>query len=207
MGFMAELEERLATLIDFGHVTATSILTAASSVVLRVVGDEDPAGDEDLSECEMFGQAPLIYRPQDPTDAGRCEAMFVRWGDESVVIGTKDRRFQVEPAAGEVRIVALGADGARQAQVVLKPDGVIVLSGVRVEIGVDGASETIGLGTAIKGHFDSLKTYLDGHTHVYVDDSAGAQLTTPPASAALPSVVLAASPSVPDVESRHKVEN
>lgn len=207
MGIRSIVSEHVSSLLAFGHVVGSAVLSTAKSVVLTVRGDEDPDGDEELSGCEVYGQAPLLYRPKDPTNAGQMEALVIRDGDERVVIATKDRRFQVEPAQGEVRVVALGVDGSRQAQVILKPNGVLVLKGVRIEIGDEGASETIGLGTAIKSHFDSIKNAFDNHTHAYVDDGA-AVLTSPPNSAAppTPATALTFAPT-PDVESRHRVEN
>lgn len=208
MGIADFVGEQVGTLLDFGRVAATSVLSAAKTVAATIVGDEDPDGDEKLDASELWGPAPLLYRPQDPDDDGACEALFIRYGDERVVVATKDRRFQVEPAEGEVRVVALGADGDRQAQVILQADGTAIVQAVEVRIGSSDAAETIGLGTAIKNHFSSIKSYIDAHTHgpgtfvTAVGSGGGGGAVT--GSSGAPS---SASPSVPDVESRHKVED
>lgn len=180
MGFRDMAEELVSSLLDFALVSASAVLDGASSVVFTVVGDvvgdESRDGDEELDEAELFTAAPLSFRPQAPSSAGQMEALVIRYGDDRVVIGTKDRRFQVDVAAGETVLTALGKDGTKQAVIRLKPNGDVVLDADRVFLADAGATEGVSRGT-------SLKSWLDAHTHGYEDDAAGPQLTSPPVSA------------------------
>lgn len=170
MGIAGYIEQQVSALLDFGYALRSKVLDRSKSVLLRIRGDEDPDGDdhEEVDDCAIWGEAPLLYRPQDPTDAGAMEVLFTRWGDERVVIATKDLRFQVEPAVGEVRLVALGKDGSRQAQVVLKPSGDVSLEGVGVvvlgdsiKLGSPTAGDYVALASPTNGRLDRLSAALD----------------------------------------------
>lgn len=179
MGLRDVIEEYAGTLLGFGLVSASAVLSTAKSVVLTVVGDEDPDGDEELDECEIFGHAPLMYRPSDSSSAGQMEVMFLRDGDERVVISTKDRRWQIEPAKGEVILSALGKDGTAQARISLKADGSIAITSDTVTVTSDTATivaDTIKLGSSgatkhvafredLEAALSTVRSIFNTHTH------------------------------------------
>lgn len=194
----------LEGILDFGRVTATSQSGSNKTVAVTLEGNAAAGATaaETRATQTLWGNAAVQMRPK-PDTAGSFEVVFLRRGEEMVPLASREIRWQVDLAEGDVCIRNL--DGTKPVRLWLKADGTALLEADEVKIGDSGATQAIGLGTAIKGHFDALKTYIDAHKHVYVDDAAGAQLTTPPCSA--PPAVLDPSPSVPDVESRHKVEN
>ncbi len=83
----------------------------------------------------------------------------------------------------------MGKDGGVRIDV--KDSGVI-------EVGAPSATESIALGDIIKTHLDAIKTYLDGHIH-----TTTATISTGSVGVIAPPL---ASPSVPTVASKHKVE-
>ena len=124
----------------------------------------------------------------------------MRRGNELLPIATRDFRFQVDLDAGEVVVTNFAK--SKPARIWLRADGTLTIEADEVRIGDAAASSTIGLGNAIKGHFDAQKSYLDAHTHV-----AGTLASPSGGVTGATGVPSSASPSVPDVESRHKVEN
>lgn len=198
-------------LLDFGAFVGTSIADAASSVLGRVRGagpaSDDGADDGDIDDAfeesqdaEVWGCAGVLFRPEDPSSEGSCEAIYVRRGDERVVICTKDRRWQIEIDKGELylRNTVAETDFTHRASIYIKRNGEVVIDAVKVYVGDASAGHTIAWGDVIKSHLDGIKTFLDlvtTHTHVVSGASAAA------------SVALAGgSPSVPGIESTHVVE-
>lgn len=167
MGIRDFVDGQLGALLNFGRVNATAVLDRAKSVVATLVGSEDPEGDEELEGCELWGHAPLGYRPKGPTAAGECEALFFRYGDDRVVIATKDRRYQVQLAEGEVTLSALAQDGAAHARIRLKPDGQVIVDGTRIE--ACGASD-LALANAVMNHLTKISADL---TTVFAAATAG----------------------------------
>ncbi len=167
---------------------------------------DDAAGNEhgDAEAAEVWTIAGVQSRPKDGSESeGYAKALRVQLGDSVLIIGTHDPRHVEECEPGELVLHALGKDGSRRAKVVIKPDGTIDVSGTEVVIGnPDGTLEPIPLGTAIKNHLTSVKSWLDSHTHVLTIAAAsgtgGTGTAAPPAGP---------SPSVPTIESaKHKVE-
>lgn len=200
MGWKDVLDERLDSVLAFGIVTTTVIAAGAQSVLAAIRGDEDDAGDEESDDAELWGHAPLLYRPADPDADGACEALFVRWGDDREVIATKDRRWQISLEKGDVCVRNLS--GANPVRLRLQADGVAILEANEVRIGDSGATNTIALGDVIANHLASIKSWMDSHTHVLTIAAQAGAGGTGTAAPPTPS-----SPSVPDVQSRHKVEN
>lgn len=56
---------------------------------LRAVGEESGV---DARDVEIIGHAPLVYRPAPPTKEGRCQALTVRFGGRTFILGTQDSR-------------------------------------------------------------------------------------------------------------------
>lgn len=159
MGSRAHLVEAVGALIDFGIVAVTKIGAEFNSVLATVRGDRDESGaEEDYENADLFQHAAIEYRPAPPSLPDESDAMEVamlRQGDEIVVIASKDRRWQVSLAEGEVRVRAFGDNAA---SVLLKPDGTAVVNSSALFIGGDGASQAMVLGNA-------LNTWLSQHTH------------------------------------------
>lgn len=201
--------EALASVFDFGHVAATSLASVTRQVLATLEGhaDDDEGTNAESRVSTLWGHAAILMRPKAPTTSpdGRCEVFFVRHGDELVPVASRDLRWQVDLAEGDVVIRNL--DGTNPVRLHLLADGTAVLEANTVKIGDAGATEAIGLGTAIKGHLDALKTYIDAvatafgaHKHTGVTPGVGT-------SAVGDTPIVGTNPSVPDVESRHKVEN
>lgn len=189
-------------LIDFGRIVRTRVGGESHTVAVEIEGNVDQENRAEAATEDLWGSAAVQYRPADADSSGAAEVVYVRRGNELLPIATRDFRFQVDLEKGEV--VVTNFDKTKPARIWLRADGTVVVEGDEVRIGDAAASSTIGLGNAIKGHFDAQKSYLDGHTH------AAGTLLAPSGGGAVTGatgVPASASPSVPDVESRHKVEN
>lgn len=195
MGVRQVLDEFISGTLEFGRITASSIASAASSLVATVRVDEDSdTVAEEMPNQEVWGEAALLWQPADPDSSGGPEAIVWRRGDELVIVASKDRRWQVSLQKGEVCIRALGASPA--AKILLKPNGDIELDGEKVLVGGTAATQFLAFGDAIQTHFGDIKTWLDAHVHPGVlAGAASTGVATPP------------SPVVPTVKSsKHKVE-
>ena len=202
MTFRGLARDAADTALSFARVTASSILSRAKSLALDLlIAEDDDDSGEEMPGAEVYGEAALLHRPADPDASGAPEVIVWRHGDERIVIATKDRRWQVELEKGDVCLRAFGNGAPR---LFLRADGTAVLEANEIKLGDAAATEAIALGTAVKGHLDAIKTYVDAHTHVagtLAAPSGGGAVTGATGAPA------SASPSVPDVESRHKVEN
>jgi len=172
--------ELVESLIDFAYVVGTSIASRAQSVIARVRGDGPMEGEQsddgyEEMDAELWGDAPMLYRPADPTNAGSCEGMFVRRGDTRDVIATKDRRWQVSLEKGEVYLRWMGdlTDAVNTRPIVhLKNDGTVLVSGVKivldasdVRLGGDTASAYVALANLVKDRLDTIQSLFNAHTH------------------------------------------
>ncbi len=203
MGMRNWVMDTIGSLLDFGRVAATKQDDETKNVLASIEGNttDDETQTESRPYQQLWGCAAIIYRP--PVDT---EVLYVRRGEEMLPIASREVRWQVDVEEGEVCIRNLIGDTDEQARIYLKANGNVVIDAKKVYIGDGSATEKIALGTAIKGHLDDLKTWADNHKHSYIDDATGPLLTTapvvdPPGTSPNPS------PSVPDVESRHVVEN
>ena len=161
-----ELEEELAAASDFGSVAGTT-QGANKSVEATVTGDEDPDGDEELEEVELWGLASVLERPADPDSSGSCELVFLRRGDEIVGIGTKDRRWQVTLEKGEVVVRAFGSSAAT---IHLKPGGEAVLTATDIKLGGPAVSDFVALASKVDAHLTTLQNAHDVHSHATAPD-------------------------------------
>lgn len=173
-------------LIGHGNLTASTSGSASASVQTTIVGDGPPDLDltrdhaddpevEQLTSCDVFGEAGLLWRPADPTAGGACEALFVRSGDTRDVIATKDRRWQVSLEKGEVMLRWMGdlTDTVSTRPVVyLKNDGSVRVEGMKVVIdasdvrlGGDAASAYVALANLVKDRLDTIQSLFNAHTH------------------------------------------
>lgn len=196
MGAREAVMSMLDGLLAFGRVTATKQATNTKQVLASIAGN---GGTGTTSEARPFqalwGHAAIVFRP--PADT---EVIFARIGDEMVPVASREVRWAIDVEEGEVVIRNLVSDTASQARIRLKANGECIIDSSKVYIGDGAATEKLALGTAIKGHLDAIKTFLDAvKTHQHVETGG-----TTATSAAL---VALSVPTVPDVESRHVVEN
>lgn len=188
--------EALASLIDFGKVAASSLSSSARSLLATITGASGGTTAERVEGQQVWGHAAILWRPRQDT-----EVLFVRNGDELLTVASRETRWQVDLNEGDVCVRNL--DGDNPVRLWLKADGSCVLEANEIKLGDAGATEAIALGTALKTHLQALKTAIDTHTHasgLLLDSMSGACTGTT-------GTPVASSPSVPDIESRHKVEN
>jgi hypothetical protein len=137
--------------LKLGTVSA-SRLDSKHSLEVTVEGAD---GEASADDNDVFGAAPLLYRPQNG-----AECVYMQLGDEKIVIGTRDKRWQIECDQGEVVLRAMGS--AAPAYLKLSPDGTAVLKGVTLTL--DPTTRTNLAGTASNQPFTNgtaLHTYLD----------------------------------------------
>lgn len=145
----AGVVQTLSDLLSFAKIVASGSGASQSAEVRIDAGPDDASRDQ----CELWGHAPLLYKPL----AG-AEAFYVELGDERVVLATKDRRYQVEIEAGEVVVRAMGA--AAPAHLKLTPDGTCVVTALRIELGGGGASLAVALAPLVEAALKGLGTAL-----------------------------------------------
>ena len=190
--------DALASLLDFGRVVASSLSSSAKSLLATIEGASGGGSAERVEGQQVWGHAAVLGRPP-----GDTEVLFVRNGDELLTVASRETRWQVELSEGDVCVRNLTGD--HPVRLWLKADGTAVLEADTVKIGDSSATEAIALGTTLKSHLDSLKTYIDAIATAY---AAHNHPTAPAGPVSPPNTpIVGANPSVPDIESRHKVEN
>lgn len=153
------LSEVLDGLISFGRTVASRHAARTKNVLVDVRGDRARDGTEERHDSQsMWLASPILYRPAAPTGNEGEESMYIRRGNEAVVIGTRDLRWQVELEAGECVIRALGPNAAR---VRITPAGKLVLEG-DVEIRSAQGAVTTGLARedAIRSELSAIAATL-----------------------------------------------
>lgn len=208
MGVRDQMFAMLDALLDFGKVTASKQATQTKQVLVSVRGNSDGTNHEERPYQALWGHAAILFRP--PPDT---ELIFWRAGDEMVPVASREIRWAIDVEEGEVVIRNLVSNSSEQARIHFKKNGEVVIDSPKVYVGDGGATEKIGLGTAIKGHFDDIKTHLNSlktdltlvktHTHSVAGGDGGTATVSPDLTA----MTNPSPPSVPDVESRHVVEN
>ena len=89
----AYVDEVFQGMFDFGFLLSSKLSATTHSLLTKIRGDQ--TGDdrhEEVDECEIYDHAAIDWRPADPDDAGACEVLFWRRGDELVGIATKNQR-------------------------------------------------------------------------------------------------------------------
>lgn len=137
---MRALEIILDGLFAFGRVVASRQAGSTKNVLVDLRGDRRQDGTEERNDQQsMWIAAPLLYRAAPPQGTSGEEALYVRRGDEAIIIGTRDMRWQVRLEEGECVVRALGQNAAR---VRLKPDGTAVVEG-KLEVRDAAATATL----------------------------------------------------------------
>jgi hypothetical protein len=185
--------DALASLLDFGRVVVSSLSSSAKSLLATVEGASGGGSAERVEGQQVWGHAAVLWRPP-----GDTEVLFVRNGDELLTVASRETRWQVDLSEGDVCVRNL--NGTNPVRLWLKADGTAVLEANTVKIGDAGGTALKGHLDGIKSHLDALQTWASTHTHAGVT-------TGPGTSGASATPVGSTPPTVPDVESRHKVEN
>lgn len=160
----SDLEGALDGLVDVATVRSTR-LTAGNSVLATLRGTEgEGTAHEQADDCEVWGVAGVQSRPKAASASGACESLFLRRDDELLGFATRDLRYQVTVAEGEVAVHALGNDGATQAVIRLQPSGVVKIEATQVLL--DASSfvrvEPGGFSAAI---WEKVRDAFNAHTH------------------------------------------
>lgn len=120
----SDIAQFMQDVVGFAKVIASSV-GASGSPQLKIQATDD---DQSADTCEWWGHPAISCKPP----AGG-EALFIDLGGERVVLGVKERRWQVSVADGECVVRALGS--ASPAYIKLKPDGTAEVHAERVDLG------------------------------------------------------------------------
>ena len=178
--------------LDFGHIKKTlgTFINMVAGVFLGEGGEESSASagdgksvDEEKSEdageevfrSEHWSHYGFDSRPHSEDEMGRCEVIFSR--DQNVTICTKDRRYRINLADGEVGIYT-GKDGQVTCKQILKPDGTIVVNGKNLGIMVEkkddeGGDVMVGAQNSV-----TLSRVADKTSTITLNKKGGIQMLT-----------------------------
>jgi len=120
-------DDLLDGLIAFGRVVASKQGPRSRAVLLTILGDRDASSREERhTDRAAWGLSPILYRPAAPQGTQGEEVIFLRRGDDAIVLASRDLRWQVELSEGEAVIRGLGPNAAR---IRCKADGSILIEG------------------------------------------------------------------------------
>lgn len=189
--------DAIAELFRFGDVKSSTTGPVTKAIRLEVEGIE---GEASSKNNDLWGHAPLLYNPAGPSidvasGSEGCQAMFYQLGDRKAVFATRDLRWQIEVADGEVILRAMGAGSP--AYVHLKPDGSAKIVATSINLG-GAATQFVALANLVLTELNDIRTKYDtfltsykAHTHAGV--TAGAAVTATALGAAALSAMGAAS--------------
>ncbi len=163
--------------IRFGTVKA-STAGASKSIECEIEGAE---GEASAPDNEMWGHAPLLYKPQ----VG-AECAYFQLADEKCVFVTKDRRWQIDVANGEVVLRAMGVGSPAYLQ--LKPSGEARLFSSAIYLG-GTASQFVALANLVITQLNTLKSAISGAAVVPNDGGAALKANIMAALSAWPGSV------------------
>lgn len=143
-----------------------SLKATASDGQSSTTATVDAGEGGQFAEQETYGLSSVLERPQDG-----AECVFVDIGDERVVIATKDRRWQIPLAKGEVVVRAMGA--ASPAYVKLKPDGTAEIHALRIDLGGESLSVLAARADYTDSRIAALVAAMNSHTHPVPGVTAG----------------------------------
>jgi hypothetical protein len=183
MGTRDVMEELLDGLIDFGSIEGTA-LGDSDGIEATIRGADDGQAPEEASGCELWGAAPLQYRPLAGT-----EVVLLRRGDEIVGLATKDRRVAVAIEEGEVVVTNLSSSSPARIRMLASGEVLIEASKVGV-VALDGsisdAAEALAKASAVEDALTTLKNAINSAVVASGDGGATFKtniitaLTTPP---------------------------
>lgn len=179
MGARARAAQVVSDLFGFASVVAAS-LGDSGSVELAISANEDDASGD---TCEMWGHAPLLYRP-----LVGSELLYATLGSERVVFATKERKYQISVADGEVILRAVGP--GTPAYVHLKPDGSVIVAAQTIKLGA-AATQFVALANLVAAQLTALKNAINVAVTVPNDGGASFKSTLLTALSAWPASVAA----------------
>ena len=159
-----QMSEFVQTIFGFGKITKS-----ASSDDYDISGE---TGEKDTPACERWGDAAVLSRP--PAGA---EQAYIQLGDERIVFATRDRRYTITVAEGEVVVRAMGAGSP--AYVRLKPNGDAVIVGANIHLGAESVSTFVALANLVNARLSAIQTAFDTHLHPVVGAAPAAPPTPP----------------------------
>lgn len=134
----------------FGATYSTAASGGDATLVTTSLRDGDDEEGQTGHEAEVWGVAPVVYVPDDPTDAGACQALTTDIGGQPVCLGTRDlRAVGAIPALGRgdaafvcptgrggvivqkdgsITLLQRGTGGRKDALLVMEPDGAFNVS-------------------------------------------------------------------------------
>jgi hypothetical protein len=159
MSLLELIDERVGAVLDFARVRSSALSSSLKSLLLSLdgAGTEDGSGTvgETPDEAVSTEHAAILYRPAAPDADGACEAIYLRTGDDVVVLATRDTRWQLSLEEGEVAVRAFGASAAL---VKLRTDGIVELGGVDLV-------ELAAVASKVEQELDLLWDALSSHVH------------------------------------------
>lgn len=171
MNIRRQVLEVLQGVFGFGKITR--------STGHGVYDTDGEISEAETPECERWGDAAVLSRPQ----VG-AEVKYIQLGDERVILATREPRWQVDVAPGEVVVRAMGAESP--AYIRLKPDGRCEVVATRIDLGAANlaGSLLVAIGALVDARIANIVTWANTHTHpVATTGSAAAQSGTASATA------------------------
>lgn len=157
MSLRRQVLEVLQGVFGFGKV--------ARSTSHDVYDTDGEIGEPTTPGCERWGDAAVLSRPR----VG-AEVKYLQLGDERVVIGTRDRRYTISVAEGEVVVRAMGPGSP--AYVRLMPDGTVKVVGTAIHLGGESVSTFVALANLVTAQLNVLKAAIAGAATVTGDGGA-----------------------------------
>lgn len=146
----------------FGATYSADASGGDTTLVTVSLRDGDDEEGQTGHDAEVWGQAPVIYRPADPDDKGACQALTTLVGKSNVCLATRDlRAVNAMPALGpgdaafvcptgqggfftktdgSMGILQRGKDGEKDSLAVFEQDGTFNISSKygQIVLGPDG---------------------------------------------------------------------
>jgi len=168
------------------HLTGVADILASTSdggEVLVNLGDtRDNSGI--AAEAPMWGVDGFVSRPNDPDEAGACEALYVVDGDEKRVVATRDMRFAEQVGTLQPGDRAIFTDGEPRLLVKKAKNSIVLYTlnvpadlSMMVELnGEEGTLKLINGGSWIEIAADRVTIGADGGKATLTVDASGVSL-------------------------------
>lgn len=198
---MAPPSINYATLFSASYTPEAS--GGAATLVTASLRDGDDDEDQVGQNVEIWGQAPVIFLPDDPDEGGRCQALTTQLGGVPVAIATRDLRAS-QAVPGLAKGDAAFCCPSGRVALLARKDGTIGL----MQRGKDGGKDSLLLiledgSLNITTPFGQIVLDADGFRVIGPNGEAlglGANdftLTASKATLAVPSLALGVGASVP----------
>ena len=91
---------------------------------LRDVGEEEGSDAEDV---EIWSHGPIVYRPDDPSDDGECQALVMDEAGKKLILATRDTRIAALAGAFNAGDAAFCGAGPKCPRLLTKKSGAVTL--------------------------------------------------------------------------------